>query len=279
MLPPSSDLRLPLGPGTAYESIVPESDRAAAQYILYGRATESGISYAWVLPNLTEKDIAKSDPPTAMPLRSEWVAANEKTPGQLTESAASLARVRAWLSLPSPPANLQFPYRLTLRNVAAGQPLHSGDMVGGQQFKLWMEAPEPAAAPVQKCWVYVFEMDREGKATLLFPAKGEGNVSNRLPLTDNIAGAAFSLTTAPWDIRVSAPFGADTFFLLVSEEALPNPDVLDFAAVYSGARGGNSSPLGRLLRNVGSGTRGEPGPVPLNWFLERQTFRSVPKVP
>ena len=279
LLPPATDLPLPFGPGTAYEAIIPESDRTRAHYVLYGRPMGDGVAYAWVLPNLTETDVRKSNPPLAMPLRSEWIPMNSNAAGLLTNSAAALARVRAWLRLPSPAEDPKFPYRLLLRNVASGDAIHSGEMVDGQRFKLWLEAPESGPAAAERRWVYVFEIDREGKGTLFFPAKGEGNVSNRLPVpTGGPTPPSLPLTADTWDLEVAAPFGADTFFLLVSEDALPNPEVLDFAAVYKGERGGLvNSPLGRLLRNVGSGTRGEPAAVPLNWFLARETFRSVPK--
>ncbi len=278
LLPPPTGLALPFGPGAAFESIVPESDRAGAHYSLYGRATDRGLSYGWVLPNLTEEEVRLGNPPMALPLRSEWFPADDDAARQLATSAAALARVRAWLRLPSPPADLRFPYRLSFRNIVSGKAIQSGDIVEGERFKLWLEASEPPGGPMERRWVYVFEIDRAGKGTLVFPAKGQGNVSNRLPLTlTGAESAGFPLTSQPWDLEVSAPFGADTLFLLVSAEALPNPEVLDFDAVYSGARGGaDDSALGRLLGSVGRGTRGEPA-APLNWFLERQTFRSVPK--
>lgn len=279
LVPPPAGLALPFGPGTSHQSVIPATSAAQANYVLYGRvASGNGFEWSWVLPNLTEQDVRQSTPPLAMPLRSDWFPAGPELAGNLAESASAIARVRAWLRLPSPPAaDLAFPYRLELRDVASGQAVRSGDIVEGQRFKLWLAAPEPpTGGEVAKRWVYVFAIDRAGTGTLVFPAKGQGNVSNRLPVTG--APLAFPLTADEYDLEVAAPFGVDTFFLLVSAEALPNPEVLDFSGVYQARRGGaENNPLARLLRGVGSGTRGEQPAVPLNWFLERHVFRSVAK--
>ncbi len=280
LAPIPGELQLRIGAGTARESLVLEDSPAGAHYVLYGRATAKGLEWAWAAPNPTGKDAAKSNPPMAMPLRTDWFPMGPELAAKLTESAAALARVRGWLQLPSPPADVQFPYRLALKN-AAGKSITPGDIVEGERFKLWLEAPSAPAGEVAKRWVYVFAIDREGRGTLVFPAKGQGNVSNRMPVTapgSSAAPVGFPLTSDAFDVEVAPPFGVDTFFLLVSADALPNPEVLDFAGVREGQRGVlDNSPLARLLAKTGNGTRGQQTAVPLNWFLERQAFRSVAK--
>ena len=118
LAPVPGELQLRIGAGTARESLVLEDSPAGAHYVLYGRATAKGLEWAWAAPNLTEKDAAKSNPPMAMPLRTDWFPIGPELAAKLTESAAALARVRGWLRLPSPPVDVQFPYRLALKNAA-----------------------------------------------------------------------------------------------------------------------------------------------------------------
>ena len=67
----------------------------------------------------------------------------------------------------------------------------------------------------------------------------------------------------------------DIYVLLVSEESLPHPEVLEAQGVVSrGERGG--SPLERFFREVGARTRGEPEPVPARWNLQRATVQCSP---
>jgi hypothetical protein len=71
----------------------------------------------------------------------------------------------------------------------------------------------------------------------------------------------------------------DTYFLLTSDNAIDNPEVLNFEGVRTeaGTRG-TSDPLTDLLSSASSMTRGaSTRPVPALWSIETLTFRSVPK--
>src|SRR5882672_4323802 len=74
--------------------------------------------------------------------------------------------------------------------------------------------------------------------------------------------------------RARAPYGIDTYFLLTTDEALPDPWSLEWDGLRSvGGRGG-TSPLQQLLE-LGGTTR-SPLRTPLNWSIEQLIFESVP---
>ena len=232
-----------------------------------------------------------------MPIRSDWVKLPQDAEGiraagaELTRMALLLARIRAWLTLQSPPSQQTFPYHLAFRQVsggALGAFKDSGDFREGEGYKLYLRAdPAALAAPesLTPRWVYVFVIDHFGNGTRVFPAPGRGNEGNRLPYAQvgdkpnfqpllPISGAAPDA-----DFEISAPFGVDTYFLLTSDTPIDNPEVLNFEGVRSeaGARGA-SDPLTDLLSSASSMTRGAAArPVSTLWSIEALTFRSVAK--
>ncbi len=293
LLPPLAEMGIALGEASRNPAVVVESDVAKAHYALYGRIVKRQLSYAWALPGITEADLQKRSAPVAMPLRTDWIAVDD-TPDSmslagrmLTDNALRLGRVRSWLQLQSPPADVRFPYRLAVKEITSGRTAQNGDMREGERYKLYLEAdPEKInqiqeAGDVPKRWVYVFGLDSRGKGTLIFPVKGQGNVGNRMPVLApgaEKAPVSIALTRETSDMEIAPPFGVDTLLMLVSAEALPKPEILDFEGVRQADRGGDGrDPLTRLLNGTGAGTRGLKPPVPVNWSVERQTFRSRPK--
>lgn len=240
-----------------------------AHYVLAGRAEGSKVEYAWILPGIAASDSAKASA-LPLPLRTDWL---EMSPGigkVLSDRAMSLARVRAWILLTPPPGELQFPYSLVLRQ--DGQ-IAKGKLAAGGKYKLFLEAAD--AGKAARAWVYVFAIDSHGKSTLLFPGKGQGNVGNRLPL-EGEAGKSIALTQESYDLEIAPPYGVDSYFLLVSKDALANPDVLDFDGVREAARGaGSLDPLSKLLIQVGEATRGQRPTSRATWTIQRETFTSA----
>jgi hypothetical protein len=90
--------------------------------------------------------------------------------------------------------------------------------------------------------------------------------------------AELTLTSDPFTI--APPYGLDTYILLVSEQPLPDPGMLEFEAV-SGTRGRlqptSQDPLSRVLSQFGRGTRGVKTAVPTNWSIDRLVFHSTPQ--
>jgi len=255
-----------------------------------------GPRYAWLLPDSTEAAIpAAAAGRLPLPLRSDWVRLPPDPEGvhaagaELTRMALLLARIRAWLTLQSPPAQDTFPYHLAFRHIvngALGEFKDSGDLEEGQAYKIYLRAaPSALAAPAGLAprWVYVFAIDHFGNGTRVFPPPGRGNEGNRLPYAQVGEKPEFQPLMplsgdAPVpDFEIGPPFGVDTYFLLASATAIDNPEVFNFEGVRTEAGTRRSpDPLTNLLSSASSTTRaGNPRPVPAQWSIEAVTFRST----
>jgi hypothetical protein len=304
-LPPTSSLLPAISLGDADHSAVEiAAAPAGAQYWFWGKIADSGPAYAWLLPDSTEASVRgaavgnqRASGYLPLPIRSDWVKlrqgpeAARAAGGELTRMALLLARIRAWLTLQSPPSQQTFPYHLAFRQVAGGALgafQDSGDFKEGEQYKLYLRA-DPSALSARDSlaprWVYVFVIDHFGDGTRLFPPPGRGNEGNRLPYAQVGEKPDFqpliplSGESPEADFEIGAPFGVDTYFLLTSDNAIDNPEVFHFEGVRTeaGTRGA-SDPLTSLLSSASSMARGvSPHPVPALWSIETLTFRSVPK--
>ncbi len=302
-LPPTGSLltAIPLGdPDHSAVEIAATTAPAGAQYWFWGKIADSGPVYAWLLPDSTEAsagDAHRAPGSLPLPIRSDWVKLPPDPEGvraagaDLTKKALLLARIRTWLTLPSPPSQPTFPYHLAFRQVAGGALgafKDSGDFKEGEQYKLYLRADPSALAAggsLAPRWVYVFVIDHFGDGTRVFPPPGRGNEGNRLPYAqvgdkpDFQPLIPLSGESSEADFEIGSPFGVDTYFLLTSDNAIDNPEVLHFEGVRTeaGTRGA-SDPLTSLLSGASSMARGvSPRPVPALWSIETLTFRSVPK--
>jgi hypothetical protein len=298
-LPPTVDLLAAIPLGDADHSAVETTTApAGAQYWFWGKIADSGPLYAWILPDSTEASAGgnRTSGSLPLPVRSDWVKLPADPEGvraagaDLTKKALLLARIRTWLTLQSPPSQQTFPYHLAFRQVAGGALgafKDSGDFKEGEQYKLYLRADPSALAAggsLAPRWVYVFVIDHFGDGTRIFPAPGRGNEGNRLPYAqvgdkpDFQPLLPLSGDSPEADFEIGAPFGVDTYFLLTSDNAIDNPEVLHFEGVRTeaGTRGA-SDPLTSLLSSASSQARGVPRPVPALWSIETLTFRSVPK--
>ena len=315
LLPPKARLLVRLPPTTSLMPAIPLGDAdhsavelstapAGAQYWFWGKIAEGGPAYAWLLPDSTEASVRDAAGQTRrasgylpLPIRSDWVKVGAGPEGvrtagaELTRMALLLARIRAWLTLQSPPSQETFPYHLAFRQVVdgtLGEVKDSGDFKEGERYKLYLRANPSALAARDSLaprWVYVFVIDHFGDGTRVFPPPGHGNEGNRLPYAqvgdkpDFHPLIPLSGGSAEADIEIGSPFGVDTYFLLTSDNAIDNPEVFHFEGVRTeaGTRGA-SDPLTELLSSASSMTRsGNPRPVPALWSIEALTFRSVPQ--
>lgn len=243
----------------------------AAHYILAGRATERGIEYAWVRPNVTCADAER----TPMPLHTRWTS----HASDVREALTRLRRVHGWHHLQSPAANGSH-YELALRRASDRTLVEDRVLTGETTYRLVLRArAKPPAEPLYPRYVYVFVIDSEGRSVLLFPREEYGSVENRLPQTRT---ASKAIHDPPQEIelaasrpfRVTKPYGLDTYFLLTTDEPLPTPTSLQWDGVRGGAptRGG----LEELLALTLAGTRTGPMRVPPNWSIDRVVFESIP---
>ncbi|HEX8152949.1 MAG TPA: hypothetical protein VF698_07490, partial [Thermoanaerobaculia bacterium] len=115
-----------------------------------------------------------------------------------------------------------------------------------------------------------FTIDSSGKAILLFPRLG--SVENRLP----IDGAPPEiLLGGEGGFEIGPPYGIDTFFLLTTDEPLPNPWILEWDGVR-GPRPEVHTALEELLLLTGSGeSRSTTVVTPSTWSIERKVVESI----
>jgi hypothetical protein len=210
------------------------------------------------------------------PVRSDWVGmsnagALEDGSAKLNNFASLLAKVHGWMELADNPVDASTAgyYSLALvpatgqTPLAANQPTHQGDIL--------RMALMSAGQIVEKRWVYVLDIDCQGKGSVLYP----GNYAeNRFP-NDADNGNQFYLPGAR-NLVIGPPYGVDTLILLSTSQPLPDPYVLNFEGVVSHGTRGGESPLEKLLRETSAGTRGAPGEVPTNWGIGLITLMSVP---
>jgi hypothetical protein len=230
-----------------------------ADYVLVGRYVDGRLSYAWVRPS------ARADDCSPLPARTAWVESAEA----LRASLLRLRRIHAWQVLESPPES-RSPYRLALRRERDRQLATGGAVTGEEKYSLVLRAAStPSRMPPR--YFYVFTVDSHGRSTLLFPRSG--SVENRFPLQTSppreiALGDAAAFEPAP-------PYGMDTYYLLTSDEPLPNPWILEWDAVRSPPPE-TSTPLEQLLLLTASDSRSTRLLTPATWSLERLVFQSLP---
>jgi hypothetical protein len=265
-----------VGPGTDYDGVDPVESAEEADYVLVGHASSRGLGYAWLRPAMKREDRSKS----GLPLRSAWVAqtrALRQEALELRRHVLCLRKIQGWHLLESPPEG-RFPYVLALRRQRDDQ-VERGSMTGGEKYDLLLRgASLPMPATVRKQYVYAFTIDSNGKSDLLYP--NSGSVENRFPLS---ATPSTIVPDPPMEIPlrhsafdVSPPYGIDTYFLLTTDEPLPDPWIFKWGGVRSARP---QSPLELLIALTGTSTRGERVITPVNWSIEKVVHESVPPPP
>lgn len=252
------------------------SSPQTADYVLAGRFAQNHIEYAWVRPFVTASDRARS----VLPLRTAWTAANDAI--ALREGLVRLRRVQGWHELRSPAASGSH-YRLAVRRTDDGVLVEDGKLVGKNRYRLALREREPTADPLFSRYVYLFVIDSDGTSVLLFPAPENGPVENLLPFTPT---PGQPLRKAPVEIPlvgtrpfvVGEPYGLDTYFLLFTDEQLPNLASLEWRGVRGPRSAARNHPLEDLLALTLTGGRSPDEPIrtPPNWSIEKAVFESVP---
>jgi hypothetical protein len=259
-------------PGALVDRIAAEGVEQAAtpeeaDYVLAGRFTGRRLSYAWIRPSVKKSDRRK----TGLPLRTAWITERKNnsrlrdTAPTLRAALLTLRRIHGWQLIESPPSD-RFPYQLAARRVRDAMLVTDGGaIIGGERYELVLRVfSQPLPAKIPKRFVYAFVIDSDGKSTLLFPPPSAGSVENRFQPTDiEIALGDASAFGA------SQPYGVDTYFLLTTDEPLPNPSVLEWDGVRAPEA---QTPLEQLLLQP---TRAIGAAVPTKWSIVRTTFESL----
>jgi hypothetical protein len=207
-------VQLPAPPLPLEQGIVLATSAETADYILAGRYHPGKISYAWVRPH------ARATDKTTLPARSAWTT----QPGKLAEAARALRRIHGWMHLQSPPTTA-FPYRLAVRRDRDGAIVTNGKLAKGERYSIVLRASSrPSELPPR--FVYIFIIDRNGESFLLYPRAG--SVENRFPPPSLPTTIPLGEASA---FEITPPLGADTYFLLTTDEPLPNPWILEWDGV------------------------------------------------
>jgi hypothetical protein len=254
------------------------SDRTRAMYIATGTAIPTGLAYAWYKRGDYDAGVqtpsglgAGCSPASPMPLRTEWVKVESDTTtlsAGLTTSALLLARLNGWLHLESTVTGAQsFPYTLGLKRIADSQFAADGGKTYQDERYSFTLNGSADTIDVEPRWVYVLGIDCQGKGKLLWP-RGPGG---RFPTAN---GRLASIPLPGATVRITPPYGTDTYVLLTTTTPLPEPEVLSFDAA---TRGGNPSPLQSLLQQTNAGTRGNSEEAPTDWGVQLLQLHSQPK--
>ena len=246
------------------KGIVPVDDPSKADYILVGRLAGESLEYAWIRPLARNEDECQ----TGLPVRSAWVA--HDSAGALRQSVMKLRRIHGWHSLESPP-NTRAPYRLALWREKAKEPVRNGEVFGGETYSIVLRAPQSLPPIVTPRYYYAFVIDSHGKSFLVFP--GTGSVENRFPIQNPGPGEIRLGEASAFD--VTKPYGIDTYFLLSTDEPLPNPSILEWDGVRSPSWNGPLTSLEQLLLLTAGGTRAGRALTTNRWSIERVAIESV----
>jgi Caspase domain len=250
--------------------VVMASGPEDADYILVGRYSGRGFSYAWLRPSVKKADRRT----TGLPLRTRWIKesragdALRNTP-VLRDLLQHLRTIHSWNQLESPPGS-PFPYRLAVRRKKDGELARESGVIGNERYEIVLQAAMPLPAKIAPRYIYAFTVDSNGKSTLLFPFITSGSVENRFPPSPPPAEIELGDASS---FEVGPPYGVDTYFLLTTDEPLPNPAILEWDGVRSG--GHPETPLEQLLAMTASGTRSSSIATPASWSIEKVVYESI----
>ena len=210
-------------------------------YVATGTATPTGLAYAWYKRGDYDTGVqtpsglgAGCSPASPMPLRTEWVKVESDTTtasalsAGLTTSALLLARLNGWLHLESTVTGAQsFPYTLGLKRIADGQFAADGGKTYPDERYSFTLNGSADTIDAEPRWVYVLGIDCQGKGKLLWP-RGPGG---RFPTAN---GRLASIPLPGATVKITPPYGTDTYILLTTTTPLPEPEVLSFDAATRG---------------------------------------------
>jgi hypothetical protein len=288
--PPSKELLAQLKLNEPDSLVQQADDASGAQYLLAGTINKSSVAYAWLYkpeydqgPKTT---IVKDHTPgcsnsSPYPVTTQWVPLAEvKTAEALNQYAGLLAKLNGWLNISNTLTSYdsEYFYQLQLER----QPVQTAPateittlktdevMKENDQFTLALDAKErvPAAR-----WVYVLDIDCQGKGTLLYPKAPGGN-----QFPDPAGSPHHFKLPGIGPQHIVKPFGIDTILYITTEQPLSDPFVLNFEGVGASrsATRGAINPLEQLLSDTSAGTRGTIPELPSNWQIESLQLKSVP---
>lgn len=264
-----------VGPDSKREGIEIVDSAQDADYILAGRYTASRLEFAWLRPLVRHDDAHKS----GLPPQSAWILQNDRD-ATLRDSATSLRdallklrRIHGWYHLVSPPGPRP-PYQLALQRESNGEIVKDGSLIGQEDYRVVLTPTGTRAVQSVPRFYYAFVIDSRGKSFLAFPQRATGSVENRFPLPAGDPTTPLRLgDNAVFSIR--EPYGVDTYFLLSTDEPLPNPSVLEWDGLRAPQWTEPLTALEQLFLLTIDPTRGARPLTTSQWSIEKVTFESV----
>jgi len=219
-----------------------------ANYLLLGKSEDEVFSYSWIMPNINPDDSLEIN----LPVRTDWIEYKQEKKDFFTkkikELIKSIARIRMWQVISSPYDN--FPYRLLLKN-DSGLYKRSGTLINGERYKLVLSLKNKNKReyPFPSRYIYVFCIDSYGKTTLIYPSISSGNNENRFPLEkEKMALREEIELSEKCNLKISPPFGIDTYIMVATEEAIVNYHLLGSDGVIT--KGETTNELENFLLNL-----------------------------
>jgi hypothetical protein len=246
-----------------------------AQYALFGTLNDNNtLAYGLVRTQLSAKDSLGM-----MPLQTknfELKTDNTDSYNYVTDSIAEytlrLSKVRGWLNIVPPDGEDKFPFKLELKASNTNKVIGNEGIKVGEQFNLYIAGEKDFASnwDDKLRYVYVFDIDQSGTMKLLYPAPSSGN-TNKFPRLDENHSPILEKSLFEGYCTGSEPVGTDNYYFLVTDEAIPNYDIVFNQA---GVRGrGLEGPFGDLL-NLGNATT-RTAPMTAFWALQRIAVKTT----
>jgi hypothetical protein len=248
-----------MGPRPATGYIESAISKNSANTVVCGQDRSLPVRTEWVqdrmLPARTEQVQSGEDG------RSE---PNADAAEQIQAIAGRLAKLRGWMSLQTDAQPSGFwPYHLTVEARVAGnaqaQVVTPTSILTPQtayDLSLQANPDDLTTQSVQPLFAYVIGFDCSAHSYLLYPSIG---ANGGAPQPAHKADGTYPARVLLASEKVSAPFGADSLFLLVTPDKITDLGVFSFDGVIdhsSGARGIGSK-LGNMLQGLGDyGSRG-----------------------
>ncbi len=275
-IPPPQSLIKALSVKTENTNVALVNDINEAQYSVCGKMNDDGtISYALVKCQALLQDNAEP-----LPKRTNYeiygVGIENDVADHLAEYAFKLAKIRTWTGIDAP-GNSDAPYSLVIKkgynnsvrnfkdSVTYFGDTLSGFFVVDEKKLKQFDDKDPKN-------VYVFLLDSAGTIKLMYPSANFGNVENKLPQKVN---GKLETETFLFASLVEPPSGTDYYFMLVTDEAISNPLVIEQEGVLTKGRSIGSSI--NSLFNLGTTTRSPVMIENANWMLLKNILKSKQK--
>jgi hypothetical protein len=213
----------------------------------------------------------------SFPVRTAWL--HDSSAGATEDSIAPviarrilrLGKLRIWQQTPSMVSGVtDWPYHLAIvrSNASATDPLHPNKPY---DVRLVTTSDELSRRAVSPKYIYLFGFDCAANPYQIYPTDETNGIAQGPPLSpDGTFPTSYTLMSE----RVTAPYGADTLFLLATKEKINNLSLLTYDGVIeSKSRGSGLDQLMVDLNDAGS--RGASSVV-TTWQVQQVVVPSRP---